>query len=289
MVKEKMSLSDIINYLNGKIRRTDIYLIAFLSVGISLLSIIIASLSNIEKAPNPNNIFYGIYLLLGFIFILFIFSLWIAISPWSENNKAKKILKEIIRSEYGVDPEELRRKIISNGENMWEKFLKRDNVSSLDYRNTDLSRVNDETLDIIYKECKNQLEVQYQSIQSILNRSGILVGFIGLIFATILSLVNDSQTLFFYLGIVSLGISFFIALIAWYPKKYGISPNPYNLYNELIFEDHKFAKDLLSDIFGIEHKKNKKIIDTKNLMLKISSIFLFVGIILIVINAMYGA
>ena len=92
--------------------------------------------------------------------------------------------------------------------NMWEKILKNTYEEDLELRNTDLSKVNDAVLEILYNECKTQLNIQYQSIQSILNRSGILVGFIGLILATLIGLEKNSVTMVFLGGLIFLGISF---------------------------------------------------------------------------------
>jgi len=162
-----------------------------------------------------------------------------------------------------------------------EKFPIRDNIN--------LKKVNDKTLDLINEECQLQITRQHNSITSIQNRSGILIGFLGVMLATIVSSSSNivHMEIVFYLGMGSLILSLLFAIIAWAPVEY-MSISPYHLYNKCIYDNEKKTKDFVADLDGSNYEINRDIIKGKNNVLSISVIFLFLTILFFICNFVIG-
>ncbi|RKX68122.1 hypothetical protein DRP43_06090, partial [candidate division TA06 bacterium] len=133
-------------------------------------------------------------------------------------------------------------------------------------KDIDLTDVDDKTLNLIYDECHFLINRQDNSISSIRNRAGILIGFIGVIFATILSSNKDIvySDIVFYGGIITLSTSLLLAIFGWLPTEYK-DISPYDLYDVFIKKDSKVCKDFIADLHGSHFEINGHIIRVRNI------------------------
>ncbi|MDI6886542.1 MAG: hypothetical protein QMD22_09450 [archaeon] len=120
-----------------------------------------------------------------------------------------------------------------------------------------------ETLELIYNEVKDVLNAQFQSIDSLDTKAGIIIGFVGVIIGISLNLYSHSNSILFCSCMTLFLTSIFLSFSAYKVKSYRRDPEPRKLTEKYLREDDKKVRKQLTDNFIQSFEDNKIKIEKK--------------------------
>lgn len=141
-----------------------------------------------------------------------------------------------------------------------------------------------ETLELIYGEVKNALNMQFQSIDGQNTKASIIIGFVGLIIGISLNLYSYSNPYLFGSCMTLLLISAFFSFSAYRTKSYRSDPEPRALTEKYLGEESEKVKKQLIDNFIRSYEDNKDRIERKVRHVNYSLTLLFIGLILLTLS-----
>ena len=146
----------------------------------------------------------------------------------------------------------------------------------------------EKTLDLIYNEVKDALNMQFQSIEGLNTKASVIIGFVGVIIGISLQLYSQSNSYLFGSCMTLFMISIFFSFSAYKGKRYRKDPAPRALTVEYLMKDDKTVKKKLIDNFIVSFEDNKTKIEEKVKYINYSLIFLFVGLIVLISSIIVG-
>ncbi|NAS88652.1 hypothetical protein C4E24_02775 [ANME-1 cluster archaeon AG-394-G21] len=145
-----------------------------------------------------------------------------------------------------------------------------------------------ETLDLVYNEVKDALNMQFQSMDGLNTKASVIIGFVGVIIGISLQLYSQSNSYLFGSCMALFTISIFFSFSAYKGKRYRKDPEPRALTVEYLMEDDKTVKKQLIDNFIASFEENKNKIEEKVKYINYSLILLFVGLIVLISSIIVG-
>ena len=145
-----------------------------------------------------------------------------------------------------------------------------------------------ETLDLVYNEVKDALNMQFQSMDGLNTKASVIIGFVGVIIGISLQLYSQSNSYLFGLCMTLFMISIFFSFSAYKIKSYRRDPEPRALTVDYLMEDDKTVKKQLIDNFIESFEENKTNIEEKVKYINYSLILLFVGLIVLTLSVIVG-
>ncbi len=138
------------------------------------------------------------------------------------------------------------------------------------------------SLDIVYAETKDKLDIQIRQVDSLDNKTGnilfvasIVIGVGAAAQAALIGQVSDAWVLLlFSIPIVFYLLTVFTALRGWIVKPYFRDPEPRPLRDEYLFEKEEFTKRRLIAHFISTFEWNTHILKQKVRELRLSTWFL---------------
>ena len=146
----------------------------------------------------------------------------------------------------------------------------------------------EKTLDLIYNEVKDALNMQFQSMEGLNTKASVIIGFVGVIIGISLQLYSQSNSYLFGSCMTLFMISIFFSFSAYKGKRYRKDPAPRALTVEYLMKDDKTVKKKLIDNFIVSFEYNKTKIEEKVKYINYSLIFLFVGLIVLISSIIVG-
>jgi hypothetical protein len=141
-----------------------------------------------------------------------------------------------------------------------------------------------ETLELIYNEVKDRLNIQFQSLDGLNTKASVIVGFVGVIIGISLNLYSD-ENLHLFIGSMLLFLgSAFLSFSAYKIGGYRRDPEPRKLTEKYLREDDKKVKKQLIDNFIQSYEDNKNRIEKKVKYINYSLILLFIGLIVLILS-----
>lgn len=145
-----------------------------------------------------------------------------------------------------------------------------------------------ETLELIYDEVKDALNMQFQSVEGLNTKASVIIGFVGVIIGISLQLYSQSNSYLFGSCMTLFMISIFLSLSAYKVKGYRRDPKPRALTEKYLSEDEKKVKKQLIDNFIQSFEDNKTKIEEKVKYINYSLRFLFLGLIVLITSILVG-
>ena len=145
-----------------------------------------------------------------------------------------------------------------------------------------------ETLDLVYNEVKDALNMQFQSMDGLNTKASVIIGFVGVIIGISLQLYSQSNSYLFGSCMTLFLISIFFSFSAYKIKSYRRDPEPRELTEKYLREDDKEVKKQLIDNFIASFEENKNKIEEKVKYINYSLILLFVGLIVLISSIIVG-
>ena len=145
-----------------------------------------------------------------------------------------------------------------------------------------------ETLDLVYNEVKDALNMQFQSMDGLNTKASVIIGFVGVIIGISLQLYSQSNSYLFGSCMTLFMISIFFSFSAYKIKSYRRDPEPRELTEKYLREDDKEVKKQLIDNFIASFEENKNKIEEKVKYINYSLILLFVGLIVLISSIIVG-
>ena len=146
-----------------------------------------------------------------------------------------------------------------------------------------------ETLELMYKEVKDRLDSQFNSISDLDKKAITAIGFVGIVVGfilkwseTLLSTKNIRICLYVLsiISILSFLISIYFALIAFKVKGYRRDPNPMKLIQHYSYKEKYEVLEQIVDNIADSHKENDISIIKKGKNINRAILFFFLGLIL---------
>ena len=145
-----------------------------------------------------------------------------------------------------------------------------------------------ETLELIYNEVKDALNMQFQSMEGLNTKASVIIGFVGVIIGISLNLYSDENPhLFIGSMLLFLGAAF-LSFFAYKVEGYRRDPEPRKLTEKYLREDDKKVKKQLIDNFIQSFEDNKIKIEKKVKYINYSLILLFIGLIVLTLSVVVG-
>ena len=145
-----------------------------------------------------------------------------------------------------------------------------------------------ETLELIYNEVKDALNMQFQSLDGLNTKASIIIGFVGVIIGISLNLYSDENPhLFIESMLLFLGAAF-LSFFAYKVEGYRRDPEPRKLTEKYLREDDKKVKKQLIDNFIQSYEDNEIKIEKKVKYINYSLILLFIGLIVLSLSVIVG-
>jgi hypothetical protein len=145
-----------------------------------------------------------------------------------------------------------------------------------------------ETLELIYNEVRDALNMQFQSMEGLNTKASVIIGFAGVIIGISLQLYSQSNSYLFGSCMTLFMISIFLSFSAYKVKDYKRAPKPRELTVKYLNEDEKKVKKQLIDYFIQSFEDNKTKIEEKVKYINYSLIFLFLGLIVLISSILVG-
>ena len=158
-----------------------------------------------------------------------------------------------------------------------------------------------ETLDLIYKEVKDRLDSQLNSISDLDKKAITTIGFVGIVVGlilkwseTLLSIKSNKMYLYILslISIILFLISISFALIAFKVKGYRRDPNPIKLVEHYSYKKKYEVLEQIVDNLAESHKENDTSITKKGKNINRALLFFFLGLIsysfFIIFYTIYG-
>jgi len=142
----------------------------------------------------------------------------------------------------------------------------------------------EETLELVYSNVKEQLNIQFQSIDSLNTKASTVIGFVGVIIGISLNLYSHGNSYLFGSCMTLFLLSIFFSFSAYKTENYRRDPEPRKLTEKYLTGDSKEVKKQLIDNFIQSYKTNKNKIEKKGRYINYSLILLFVGLILLTLS-----
>lgn len=137
--------------------------------------------------------------------------------------------------------------------------------------------------DLIFKEIKQRLDNQFETLNVLITKTSIVIGLIGVILGFIFTSSSQKNYFFYIVGVtlllVSLGITIYAGILT---KKYYRDPEPRPLYENYWKEEEGETKKILASNWVEAFEKNRKTLDLIPLFLNLSVFILFIGLIFLV-------
>ncbi len=144
------------------------------------------------------------------------------------------------------------------------------------------------TLELIYSEVKDALNIQFQSIDSLNTKASIIIGFVGVIIGISLNLYPYGNSYLFGSCMTFFLVSTFFSFFAYKTESYRRDPEPRQLTKKYLREDNKKVRKQLIDNFIQSYEDNKNRIEKKARHINYSLISLFIGLILLILSMFVG-
>jgi hypothetical protein len=119
-------------------------------------------------------------------------------------------------------------------------------------------------------------------------KASVIIGFVGVIIGISLQLYSQSNSYLFGSGMTLFMISIFFSFSAYKGKRYRKDPEPRALTVKYLMEDDKTVKKQLIDNFIVSFEDNKTKIEEKVKYINYSIIFLFIGLIVLILSIIVG-
>ena len=145
-----------------------------------------------------------------------------------------------------------------------------------------------ETLELIYNEVKDALNAQFQSIDSLDTKAGIIIGSVGVIIGISLNLYSHGNPYLFSSCMTLFLTSIFFSFSAYKIKSYRRDPEPRKIAEKYLREDGKKVKKQLLDNFIVSFEDNKIKIEKKVKYINYSLVLLFIGLIILTLSVIGG-
>lgn len=146
-----------------------------------------------------------------------------------------------------------------------------------------------ETLELMYREVKDRLDSQFNSISDLDKKAITAIGFIGIVVGiilkwseTLLSTKNIRVCLYVLsiMSILSFLISIYFALMAFKVKGYRRDPNPIKLVEHYFYKKKYEVLEQIVDNLADSHKENEISIVKKGKNINMAVLFFFFGLVL---------
>ena len=144
------------------------------------------------------------------------------------------------------------------------------------------------TLDLVYNEVKDALNMQFQSMDGLNTKASVIIGFVGVIIGISLQLYSQSNSYLFGSCMTLFLISIVFSFSAYKIKSYRRDPEPRDLTEKYLRADDKTVKKQLIDNFIASFEENKTNIEEKGKYINYSLILLFVGLIVLILSVIVG-
>ncbi|KAF5437576.1 hypothetical protein C5S35_03375 [Candidatus Methanophagaceae archaeon] len=145
-----------------------------------------------------------------------------------------------------------------------------------------------ETLDLVYNEVKDALNMQFQSMDELNTKASVIIGFVGVIIGISLQLYSQSNSYLFGSCMTLFLISIFFSFSAHKGKRYRKYPEPRALTVKYLMGNDKTVKKQLIDNFIVSFEDNKTKIEEIFKYISYSLIFLFIGLIVLILSVIVG-
>jgi len=146
----------------------------------------------------------------------------------------------------------------------------------------------EKTLDLVYNEVKDALNMQFQSVEGLNTKASIIIGFVGVIIGISLNLYSDENPHLFIGSMLLLLGAAFLSFFAYKVEGYRRDPEPRALTVNYLRVDDKMVKKQLIDNFIASFEDNKTKIEEKVKYINYSIIFLFIGLIVLILSVIVG-
>ncbi len=138
------------------------------------------------------------------------------------------------------------------------------------------------SLDIVYTEIKDKLDIQIRQVESLDGKTGsilfvasIVIGVGAAAQAALIDVVDNPLALFFFsIPVVFYLLTILTAIRSWIVKPYFRDPEPRPLRDEYLFEKEEFTKRRLIAHFVSTYEWNKTILKRKVVELRWATWFL---------------
>jgi hypothetical protein len=137
------------------------------------------------------------------------------------------------------------------------------------------------SLNLIYEETKAKIERQFQTLEALDNKAGIIAGLTGIILGIIVT-AKPSNRLFWYLAAIFLFLSSILSLFGILVKKWRSDPSPLGMKTYLDKEEIISKRQFFENLIG-SYRENKRKIVRKARWIKFSIIALILGLIVVLI------
>jgi len=149
------------------------------------------------------------------------------------------------------------------------------------------NKIPSDTLDLIYRETKDQLKNQFQALENLNTKASIILGFVAVLLGIIFTnkpIMACHSYCFFIMAFILFFISLFSAFFAYKVEDYRLDPDPDALYEHYRTDESDEVKEQVIVNFIESFKKNKKKIDKRADRVNVSIYTLCIGLILFVIS-----
>ena len=141
-----------------------------------------------------------------------------------------------------------------------------------------------ETLELVYNEVKDALNMQFQLMEGLNTKASVIVGFVGVIIGISLNLYSGENTHLFIESMLFFLGAAFLSFSAYKVESYRRDLEPRKITEKYLREDDKKVKKQLIDNFIQSYKDNEIKIEKKAKYINYSFILLFIGLILLTLS-----
>ena len=146
------------------------------------------------------------------------------------------------------------------------------------------------SIDIVLDEARRKLDTQFEQIDGLDTKAGIILGIAGVILALLVTTllgkqdtVVNSFIILIKVALASIFISLILSFLAISLSKYGGTPKLERLRNYYMSKDAEKTKKMLVDTYLQSTDENKKLIEKKVCLAQWAHIILAIGLGILVV------